>query len=136
MIWWRSRFSAIVCNAGAAGSPWASANRWFSQTTADLCQKLADMPEGDGSVLDNTVVLYGSCMHGADNSVADLPIAMLGGCGVFKQNQNVVFGSGNSEVALRDVYFTIMNSYFGLNAKSFGESVVTSSNRIVSELLA
>jgi hypothetical protein len=124
-----------MCNEGDANSAWASANRWFSQITADLCQKLAEMPEGDGSVLDNTVVVYGSSMHGANNSVADLPIAVLGGRGVLKQNQNVALGSASSEVALRDVYFTIMNSYFGLNAASFGESVVTSSNRLISALL-
>ena len=120
---------------GDANDYWASIQWWFASTTAALCQRLADMPEGNSTVLDNTVVLFGSSVH--KTSYADnLPLVLLGGTGVLKQDQHVVPNDGSTACALRDVHFTLMNSCFGMNLKSFGESVLTTSNRIVPELLA
>lgn len=118
------------------GSPWASANRWFCEVTSRLCQKLAAMPEGEGSVLDNTVVFFGSNVENGHRSSANLPLTLLGGRGILKQNQSLNLAAQGPQCALRDVHFTLLNRVFDLNLTSFGESVLTTQNRIVPELLA
>ena len=94
---------------------------------------LTTIKEGDGTLLDNSIMVYASCMHGGNHHADDLPVALIGGGGVFKTNQNVQFGA---ELPLRDVYFTIMNAYFGLDVKSFGISTKGAQNKLVSKILA
>jgi hypothetical protein len=120
-------------HGGDANNNFATINWWQSSKIAELCTKMDAVKEGDGTLLDNSIVLYGSCMHGGNHHADDLPMALIGkGGGVFKTNQNVQFAS---ELPLRDVYFTIMNAYFGLNVASFGINTKGAPNRVVSELL-
>jgi hypothetical protein len=39
-------------------------------------------------------------------------------------------------VPLRDVYFTILNSYFELGVPSFGTSTKGAANKLITEMLA
>jgi hypothetical protein len=122
--------------AGQNGDPaktWSTIQWWHNQKVTELCQLLAAMPEGDGSVLDSTVVFYGSCMHGANHAAADLPLALIAGPKLLATNRYHRFAS---PVALRDVYFTLLNGVFGLNEESFGDSLVGVANRMLGEVLA
>jgi hypothetical protein len=64
---------------------------YHSRVFAQFVQKLADMPDGDGSMLDHSMLLYGSNM--ADSNAHDhfpLPSAIVGGgCGAIRGNQHL-----------------------------------------------
>ena len=90
--------------------------------------------EGDGTLLDNSLLMYASCMHGGNHHADDLPVALIGGGGgTFKTNQHVQFAA---EVPMRDLYYTILNSYFELNVPSFGISTRNVPNKLLTEILA
>jgi hypothetical protein len=64
---------------------------YHSRVFAKFVQKLADMPDGDGSMLDHSILVYGSNM--ADSNAHDhfpLPSAIVGGgCGAIKGQQHL-----------------------------------------------
>jgi len=121
-------------HGGDANNDFATINWWQSSKIAELATKMDAIKEGDGTLLDNSIMVYASCMHGGNHHADDLPVALIGkGGGVLKTNQNVQFAN---EVPLRDLYFTIMNQYFGLNVQSFGISTKGVPNKLISEILA
>lgn len=70
-------------------------DRWFVQQFADLLQMLKDVPEGDGSMLDNTAVLFANNMSdGGAHNINNLPWLMAGGCGgAFKTGRFLELGT-------------------------------------------
>ena len=46
---------------------------WNVGKVAALCTKLEALKEGDKSVLDNTVIMFGGAMHGSNHSCGSLP---------------------------------------------------------------
>jgi hypothetical protein len=57
-------------------------NVWFGEQLAYLLAKLAAYPEGDGTLLDNTVVLWCSEVgKGNNHDHRDLPFLLAGSCG-------------------------------------------------------
>jgi hypothetical protein len=121
-------------HAGDANNDFATINWWQSSKIAELAGKMDAIKEGEGTLLDNSIMVYASCMHGGNHHADDLPVALIGkGGGVFKTNQNVQFAA---EVPLRDLYYTIMNQYFELNVASFGVSTKNVPNKLISEILA
>jgi hypothetical protein len=66
--------------------------RYHSEVFAEFLQKLADMPDGDGgSVLDNSIFLYGSNMSNSNNhDHFPLPALVVGGgAGTIKGDRHV-----------------------------------------------
>ncbi len=64
------------------GEDWLKVNQFFVEQMAYLGRRLAATQEGEGSVLDNTVVmLCSSMMAGARHDNDQLPVALLGGGG-------------------------------------------------------
>lgn len=67
-------------NEPAKLARWAKLNTYFSQVVARFAQRLRDTPEGDGTLLDHSLVMYGSGMsEGNTHSMQELPIMLLGG---------------------------------------------------------
>lgn len=121
-------------HGGDANNDFATINWWQSTKIAALASKMDAIKEGEGTLLDNSVMMYASCMHGGNHHTDDLPVALIGGGGgTFKTNQNVQFGA---EVPLRDLYFTILNSYFDLNVASFGVSTRGVPNKLIEQIIA
>jgi len=125
-------------HAGAADDGFASINWWQSVKVAELCAKLDAIPEADGfSVLDNSLILYASCMHGSNHRCNDLPVALIGGAsGTFKTDQHIQFGDYPNDRPMRDLYLTILNHYFGLGVESFGVSLKGAPNQMIHEIMA
>ena len=69
-------------NAGDGNDAWTTIQWWFASKASQLCQKLAALPDGiDGkSVLDNSVVWFGSGQQGEEVAV-NLPLLYVGGGG-------------------------------------------------------
>jgi Protein of unknown function (DUF1552) len=123
-------------HAGDSNDGYATINWWLSAQIADLGKKLDAIPEGDGTLLDHTLILYGGAMHGSDHDARPLPMALLGGgrAGI-RGDQHVDFSGMASGRPLRDLYFTILNGYYGLNVASFGDSLGGQKNSLISEIL-
>ena len=97
--------------------PYASIVHWNVGKVAALCQKLSNMPEGTGSVLDNCVIFMGAALHGNNELAADLPALLVGsGGGSLKTDQHLALANR----PLRDLYFTLMNGVYGMNINNFG----------------
>lgn len=119
-------------HASSTDDGFASINWWLSQKVAELCLKLDAIPEGEGTVLDNTVVFYASCMRGGDHASNDLPVVLVGGGGAgLKQNQHIQF---ESDRPLRDLYYTLLNDVYGAGVESFGVHINGSPNQRINEL--
>ena len=111
----------------------ASITWWNVLKVSELCQKLAAIPDGDGrSVLDNTVVFLGSCMHGANHACNQLPAVLIGGGGgTLKTDQHLDF----ERRPLRDLYFTLLNHVFAANVTDFGSSATGEPLATMTEIL-
>lgn len=112
----------------------ASITWWNVGKVAQLCQSLAGVVEDDygHTVLDNTVVFLGSCMHGQDHRVDRLPALLIGGGSALRLDQHLDLGKR----PLRDLYYTLANSVYGMNLPSFGIDRTGAPHATISELLA
>ncbi len=124
-------------HAGDANDGFATINWWQSVKIAELLTKMDAIPEGDGTMLDNSLVMYASCMHGGNHQCDDLPVALFGsGGGTFKQDLHVQFPFFPGDRPMRDLYLTILNNYFGLGMTEFGVHAGGQPNQVISEILA
>jgi hypothetical protein len=65
--------------------------KYHTEVFAKWLTKLANTPDGDGSLLDNSIILYGSNMSNSDrHNQFPLPTAIVGGgCGKLKGDQHL-----------------------------------------------
>jgi hypothetical protein len=87
-------FHAIAHQGSANYTQKSVIDQWFyQQCVAELVGKLAAVPEGSGTVLDNTVILVCNDMsEGAAHYVGSIPYVMIGSAGgFFKTGRLVTF---------------------------------------------
>ncbi len=89
---------------------------WYATQLAEIARRLSEIPEGDGSVLDNTVIFWGTeIAKGNNHSWEDFPFVLLGGKNVLRGNQYLSY-SGESHCML----LTALANAMGLNVNEFG----------------
>jgi hypothetical protein len=112
----------------------ASITMWNVGKVAELCSRLDAITDPDGAtVLDNTVVFFGGCMHGSNHQCNELPTALIGGGNIgLRQDQHVVF----SARPLRDLHFTVMNHVMGMGQSDFGEDRTGKPIALMNEIMA
>jgi hypothetical protein len=93
--------------------------RWYMEQLAYLLAKLDAIPEGDGTMLDNTVLLLGSEVSaGNSHSHMDNPFLIAGsGAGHFAMNRRLDFGG---DVSHNNLLVSLLQS-MGLPDETFGE---------------
>ena len=117
-------------HAGDTNNGFATINYWMAQKAADLAMKLKNSAEGATNILDQSVIVFGSGMHGGNHEGIDLPVVLIGsGGGVLKQNAFVNFPAVTQRLA--SVHFTIMQKVFGMTTATFPMST-----GLVPEILA
>jgi hypothetical protein len=81
---------------------------YHSQVFAKFVAKLAKMPDGDGSMLDHSILLYGSNMSNSNlHNNYPLPSALVGGgCGKLKGNQHLKYAD---RAPLANLLLTILD---------------------------
>jgi hypothetical protein len=117
----------------------ASITRWHIEAMADLLTKMDAIQEpSGGTLLDNSALIFCSDMHHGDHAAFDLPFLMFGsGSGTFRQNELVMLPEGIEDIRqMRDVHFTILKQYFGLDVATFGEDMRGTPNQLLSQILA
>jgi hypothetical protein len=87
---------------------------------AKFVQKLADTPDGEGTLLDHVILQYGSGMSDSNaHSHHDLPIVVVGGgAGTVKGNRHLAYPIGTPFANLHVAYA----HKFGLDMQTFGDS--------------
>jgi hypothetical protein len=95
-------------------------NRWHVEQYAYLLGKLHDMKEGEGSVLDNSMIMLGSGLRdGNSHNPHNLPIVVGGrGGGRFQTGQHLVYGE---DTPLANLYVAMLDA-FGTPVERFGDS--------------
>jgi hypothetical protein len=100
----------------------AGRSRWHASEIAYLAGKLAAIPEGDGNVLDSTLIVWGTeVSQGNSHSLEDIPYLLVGNAqGSIRGGQwlNYMGRSGN------DLLITIAQA-FGLPLTSIGAEGLT-----------
>lgn len=95
-------------------------NTYHVDTLAYFLRKLQAIPDGDGTLLEQTVVLYGSGMSdGNTHNNFNVPVVVVGGRDQqVKGNRHLRYPKGTP---LANLHLTMMLK-FGLHAESFGDS--------------
>src|SRR6185503_6685678 len=117
----------------AGGDVFASITWWNVGKVANLCRKLDAIEEAPGiSVLDNSVVFLGACMHTGNHEADELPAVVIGGGNLgLGSDQHIVL----DKRPLRDLYFTLMNDVYGLGIADFGQNLTGAPAARITELL-
>jgi hypothetical protein len=90
-------------------------NTWHVSLFAKFVKKLSDTPDGDGSLLDHSTILFGSGMSESNtHSRLDVPTILVGG----KGNRHI---KTSKETPLANLMLTIANK-FGDETEKFGIS--------------
>jgi hypothetical protein len=77
-------------NRAEAVEKCARINEFHMGLFAHLVKRMAETPDGDGSLLDHSMILYGAAMGDGNLHVPhNLPIALLGGGGQLRGNRHV-----------------------------------------------
>jgi hypothetical protein len=86
----------------------AKINHLHAQTFAYLLEKMRSTPDGDGTLLDHSMILYGSSISDGNAHTHDnLPIVLAGGaCGQIKGGRHVVFPK---ETPMNNLLLTILS---------------------------
>ena len=91
--------------------------------TARFLEKLKSIPDGEGSLLDHTSVLFGSGMSNANShSNSNLPVILAGGG--FEHGEFKDVPMDHHKVPLCNLYLSVLNR-FGVERESFGTSTGT-----------
>jgi Protein of unknown function (DUF1552) len=98
----------------------AQINAFNTKIFAYYLEKLQSVSDGDGTLLDHIVLLYGSGLSdGNSHSHDDLPLLLAGGAGgQLKGGRHIVYKSGT---AMANLHLTIMEK-LGMPMEKFGDS--------------
>src|SRR5688572_21217305 len=100
---------------------YATLNRYHVSTMAYLAEKLRSIPDGDGTLLDHSLILYGSNMGNSNqHQHYDVPHILVGGAnGQLKGNR--VLGFDRKTATTGNLLLSVMDMY-GINAEKQGDS--------------
>ncbi|HVJ16876.1 MAG TPA: DUF1552 domain-containing protein [Polyangiaceae bacterium] len=122
-------------NGGQHGSPddFATITWWNVGKVAELCLKLDAIEEAPGvSILDNSVIFFGSCMHGSNHQCNEIPLALIGsGGGLLTTDQHIVY----DDRPIRDLHYTVMNHVFGMGVTDFGVNLTGAPIAMLNEIM-
>jgi hypothetical protein len=111
-----------LTHSGNNNDGYATIRLWFVEKLSRLCQKLMASPSGEGNLLDDATIWFGSEMHGANFDARDLPIVTVGkGGGRLATNRFVDFAETPRQTErLANLHLTFLRSVFDLPIKTFG----------------
>jgi uncharacterized protein DUF1552 len=93
---------------------------YHTRAFAKFVQRLSETPDGEGSLLDHSIILYGSNMSNSNaHDHFPLPAAVLGGgCGTLKSGQHLRYPD---RTPVSNLIVTLLNRA-GVPLESFGDS--------------
>ena len=101
-----------------AKTQWTARDTWFADQFAYLLMKLDAIPEGDGTMLDHTAVLWiNELSQGNTHSHVDMPFVLAGSAGGFFDTGRFVDFGGTSHARL----LASLQNAFGVEEEIFGD---------------
>lgn len=100
-------------------------SRYYVSQLAHLASRLDAMPEGDGTVLDNSCLMFLSNMwSGSSHDSSKLPVVLVGGLGGALETGRVLdyLDAGDDNRKMCGLYLAIMNR-MGIEQSDFGDAV-------------
>lgn len=94
-------------------------DKFQAELLAEFITKLADTPEGDGTMLDSTIVLYGSS-NSQTHVNTNYPLMLIGGEKIGLK-QGALHDFGQKAPPLSNLYLTLLNA-LDIPAKQFSDS--------------
>jgi len=96
-------------------------NRYHVQNLAYFCEKLRNIPDGDGNVLDHVLIYKGTNMGNSHRHAHEkIPVELVGGVdGTFKGNRHLVFPDNTQRNS--NMLLSILDLY-GIHRESIGDS--------------
>jgi len=100
---------------------YAKMNRYHVQNLAYFAEKLKNIPDGDGSVLDHILIYKGSNMGNSHRHAHEkVPVILIGGIdGTFKGNRHIVYPDNKERTS--NMLLSILHKY-GIERDRFGSS--------------
>ncbi len=100
----------------------AQLQAWHTKVFAEWLAKLKSMPDGEGSMLDNSIILYGSNMSDSNlHNHFPLPTAVVGGgCGKLKGNRHLRYPD---RTPISNVHLTLLDRV-GVPMETLGDSTM------------
>ncbi len=97
----------------------ATINTRHVELFAGFVQKLKDTPDGDGTLLDHSMIVYGSGLSdGNKHSHDDLPVLLVGRGGNFRTGTHIAYAGGTPMTNL----FITMLDQMGVHPENLGDS--------------
>jgi hypothetical protein len=98
----------------------AKVQAYHTQVLAKFIKRMSETPDGEGSMLDNSIVLFGSNMSNSNlHDHFPLPTAILGGgCGKVKGNQHLRYPD---RTPIANMHVALLNRV-GIATDKFGDS--------------
>jgi hypothetical protein len=95
-------------------------NTYHMSLFAEFVNKMKNTPDGDGSLLDHSLLLYGSGISDGDlHNHIDMPILLVGGAaGQLKGGRHLAF---STDTPLANLYITLLDK-LGVPQERFGDS--------------
>jgi hypothetical protein len=95
-------------------------NAFHAELFAHFVEKLKATPDGDGTLLDHSMVVYGSAISDGDRHThEDLPVLLMGrGAGRLKPGRHVAYPR---DTPLTNLYLTLLDG-MGVRPESIGDS--------------
>jgi hypothetical protein len=84
--------------------------KWRAEQHAYFLQRLRNTPEGDGNMLDNTVVLWGSAHPHESHGTKDYPIQIAGGNKLGLKHGMMHNFMGEKKAPLANLFVTMLNA--------------------------
>ena len=100
---------------------YAKVNRYHVENLAYFCEKLRNVPDGDGNLLDHALIYKSSNMGNSHRHAHEkVPVILVGGVnGTFKGNRHLVFPDSTERTA--NLLLSILELY-DIERKSVGDS--------------
>jgi hypothetical protein len=111
--------SSMTCHGAShsGGEEFIKIKAWYTEHLARLIEQLASVPEGSGTLLDNTVIFVGSDLsNGGWHNHTDMPFILAGGkaAGITGGRSLTFTGTPHNKILVSIAQF------MGLNINSFG----------------
>jgi uncharacterized protein DUF1552 len=94
-------------------------NTHHMELFAGFIKKMKETPDGDGSLLDHSIIVYGSGLSdGNRHTHEDLPVLLLGHGGDFRLGNHIVYPKGTP---MTNLYLTLLDR-MGVQEETIGDS--------------
>jgi hypothetical protein len=86
---------------------------------AGFVKKMKETPDGDGTLLDHTIIVYGSGLSdGNRHTHNDLPVALIGRGGGLRAGRHIVYPT---DTPMTNLYLTLLDR-IGVHPETLGDS--------------